>query len=105
MPLDPSIQIRRVWPKQIRKIFNDGQFWQRMKNGELREIVMESHPASSKSGQPRGTKSQICSYRDQYGHEVARVHQFKRKDGTLGASGKPDPKKLLHKGVLYLVNH
>ena len=35
------------------------------------------------------------------GSEVARVHQYLRKDGTLGASGRPDPKMIIEKGVAY----
>jgi hypothetical protein len=95
-----------VWPKEIRKIFNDGQFWQRERRGELKSVVIsEGHPTSIKSGQPRGTKSQMVSYRDEYNNEVARVHQYRRPDGTIGGSGKPDPKKVLYKGILYLVMH
>ncbi len=33
--------------------------------------------------------------------EVARVHQYLRLDGRLGASGLPDPKRILENGVLY----
>jgi hypothetical protein len=33
---------------------------------------------------------------------VVVVHQYLRKDGSLGGSGKPDPKKLFHKGKLYV---
>jgi hypothetical protein len=29
------------------------------------------------------------------------VHQYLQPDGTLGASGQPDPKRLLHDGILY----
>lgn len=33
--------------------------------------------------------------------KVAVVHRYLRPDGTLGASGKPDPKRVLHAGVVY----
>jgi hypothetical protein len=29
------------------------------------------------------------------------VHQYLRPDGTLGASGLPDPKLVVHEGVVY----
>jgi len=37
------------------------------------------------------------------GLEVARVHQYLRTDGTLGASGLPDPKAVLENGILYRI--
>jgi hypothetical protein len=36
--------------------------------------------------------SQTVEHRDRYGRRVALVHQYRMRDGTLGASGKPDPK-------------
>lgn len=55
-------------------------------------------------GQPLGTVSQFLSYRDaKTGEELARVHQYQRPDGSLGGSGKPDPKRLLDDGVIYLI--
>jgi hypothetical protein len=50
---------------------------------------------------PFCTRSQLISYLDDAGQEVARVHQYLQPDGTLGASGRPDPKRLLHDGILY----
>lgn len=44
----------------------------------------------------------MISYRDANGNEIARVHQYLRPDGTLGASGKPDPKPLMVNGVVYI---
>lgn len=38
------------------------------------------------------------------GQKVAGVHQYLRVDGTLGASGRPDPKELLIGGVLYIID-
>jgi len=46
--------------------------------------------------------SQMVSYRDGMGNEVARAHQYLLKTGQLGASGKPDPKRLVDGGVIYL---
>jgi len=45
--------------------------------------------------------SQMVSYRDKDNNEIARVHQFVRPDGSLAASGRPDPKRLLEDGILY----
>jgi hypothetical protein len=43
----------------------------------------------------------MISYRTKDGKEIARVHQYLRSDGTIAASGKPDPKRLLENGTLY----
>jgi hypothetical protein len=46
----------------------------------------------------------MIAYFDGDGQRVAVVHQYLRTDGTLGASGRPDPKRLLEGGVLYAVS-
>ena len=50
--------------------------------------------------EPYCTRSQIVRYYDG-AHQVAVVHQYMRPDGTIGAWGRPDPKAVLHEGVLY----
>lgn len=85
----------------MRKLFNDGRYFERLKAGELRAVVMEERPAPSAANQPPGTRSQMISYRDATDKEIARVHQYLKPDGTLGASGKPDPKRLLIEDTLF----
>jgi hypothetical protein len=43
----------------------------------------------------------MVSYRDTGNFEIARVHQYLRTDGSIGASGRPDPKRLFEEGTLY----
>jgi hypothetical protein len=43
----------------------------------------------------------MVAYYDGQGDEIARVHQYLRPDGTLGAAGRPDPKRIFENGVLY----
>ena len=69
--------------------------------GEFTPNTMSSNPAPPAAGQPTNTLSQMVSYIDAGGQEVARVHQYLRPDGTIGAKGRPDPKRLLENGVLY----
>jgi hypothetical protein len=84
-------EIIRISVKELRRKFNEGQFWDRANRGELTKVVLSRHiPASS--NEPPGTESQIISLRDANGHEVARVHAYIRPDNTLSASGLPDPK-------------
>ncbi len=93
-----------VSPFEIRKIFNDGGYAQRAASGVLSEkLFREGHPSPDKSGEPFCTRSQIVAYLDSNGRQVALVHQYVRKDGSIGGSGKPDPKKLFHRGKLYVV--
>jgi hypothetical protein len=36
--------------------------------------------------------------------KVAVAHQYLRPDGTLGASGRPDPKAIFSEDVLYIID-
>lgn len=86
----------------MQRRFNEGKYWERLKQGEYISVTRESrHPALSLAREPFCTQSQMVSYLDKEGNEVARVHQYLRTDGTIGASGKPDPKRLFEDGTLY----
>jgi hypothetical protein len=87
----------------LREIFNAGGYWELAKQGKLHEKVYSEGLPQKSSQEPPGTLSQIVAYLDAQGRQVAIVHQYLRKDGSLGASGKPDPKKLFHEGTLYIV--
>jgi hypothetical protein len=62
---------------------------------------MESRKSASLPDETQEILSQMLSYRDSTGEEVARVHQYLRGDGSVAASGLPDPKRLYDGGVLY----
>ena len=85
--------------------FNQAKYWERMRQGEFAAIVIDQHQPQPEvaAKEPVGTVSQMVSYRDVDNNEVVRVHQYLRPDGTLAASGRPDPKRLLENGVLYLL--
>ena len=86
----------------MRQFFNQANLWEKLRTGELRAVVKEErHPALVQAREPYCTRSQMLSYLDDNGNEVARVHQYLRPDGQIGASGKPDPKRLLLNGTLY----
>lgn len=86
----------------MRQLFNDGRIVERSQSGDLNAIIERSrHPALPLANEPFCTESQQVSYYDADGNEVARAHQYKRTDGTIGLSGKPDPKRLFQDGTLY----
>jgi len=96
---------KRVSAEELRRRFNDGKYWERAQSGEFTERVVREDEASPRARKrinlPHGTLSQILSYDDPQGRRVALVHQYLRPDGTLGASGKPDPKWVRADGVIY----
>lgn len=67
-------------------------------------MLEDNHPSPPLADEPICTKSQILGYFDQNGKEVARAHQYLRTDGAIGAKGKPDPKRVLHDGVIYYLD-
>ena len=58
----------------------------------------DRHPAQPGANEPVCTRTQIVTYYDRDGTQIAIVHQYLRRDGAIGASGRPDPKWLLHEG-------
>jgi hypothetical protein len=96
------LNLMRVAQAEMQRRFNEGRYWERAIAGEFKVIVMEHrHPALTAANEPFCTYSQMVSYRDTENNEIARVHQYLRQDGSIGASGRPDPKRLLENGVLY----
>jgi hypothetical protein len=93
-----------VTPKIIRQKFNQSQMAEKATSSRLKVILQKnSHPESPIPGEPYCTHSQLVLYKDYNGALVAIVHQYMRPDGTLGASGKPDPKYLYLEGKIYKV--
>lgn len=90
------MRIKTVPKFIIRKKFNEGPLLQQIENRELVEIMLRDKLLKSpKSYQgPPGTRTQYIRYTDLNGTIIIEFHRFLRPDGTLGASGKPDPKKL-----------
>lgn len=86
---------------ELRKMFNDGKYWQRATNGEF-NVVTTDRLAPAARGLPAGTLSQKKVYFDKRtGEKIAEVHQYLLPDNSIGGSGMPDPKRLLHDGKVY----
>jgi len=99
-----KLRLQKVSQIELRRIFNEESYASRIAAGAYFEkLIREGHPSPPRSNEPPCTRSQILAYLDDAGRTVTIVHQYLRPDGTLGASGKPDPKKLFHSGVLYVI--
>jgi hypothetical protein len=95
--------VRLVSRQELYQLFNDGEYWERAQRGELhQQLRRDRHPASPAAPVPYCTRSQTIKYLDSTGAEVALVHQYLRPDGSLGASGRPEPKRLFVDGVLWV---
>jgi hypothetical protein len=94
--------VRRVAPRDLRQMFAAGDYARRADEGRLRrQLRADRHPSSPKAPVPYCTRSQILAYLD-HDRVVAVVHRYLQPDGTLGASGQEDPKRLEINGVVYL---
>jgi hypothetical protein len=94
--------VRVVSAQELRRMFNEGGYFQRVQAGSLRvSIVRDGHPSAPKANEPFCTRSQTIIYSERDRRRIAVVHQYLRQDGALGASGMPDPKKLWREGVVY----
>lgn len=100
----PSEPVKRVSPETIRTIFNNSQYPMLIANGHLashtlRDSVLQNPHLRM---EPPGTRSQIIRYVDLAGQWVVEIHQYLRPDGSIGASGKPDPKRLRIAGTIFI---
>jgi hypothetical protein len=84
-------------------MFNEERFAERAEAGEIKAVVVHSGTPSPDVGLPLGTRSELVSYRDTNDLELARAHRYLLPDGSVGASGKPDPKRLFKDGILYRI--
>jgi hypothetical protein len=100
-PSEP--RIAEVAASELRGLFNEGHFSERASRGDLTVRVKpgSEHPAPSAANEPPGTVSHILQYFDDAGWLVAQAHEYLRPDGTVGGSGRPDPKWLFIDGVIY----
>ncbi len=90
---------------EIRKLFNDARILEKSASGEFTmKVVRDAHPSPPLADEPFCTKSQLIAFYDAQGKKVAEAHQYLWTDGTIGASGTPDPKEIIHDGILYFLD-
>lgn len=92
-----------VTKQEIREAFNTGGFLHKLAKGELVETLLRDKHARPESHEPYCTRSQMVAYKTPEGNLVALVHQYRRRDGKIGASGLPDPKRLLYNNRILAV--
>ena len=95
--------VKRIPVGDLRELFGYVNYWERASKGEFHKVVIGRHLPDLKT-EPPGTESQMISIRNPDNFEVARVHAYIRPDGSIGASGKPDPKIVYDEtgNVLYM---
>jgi hypothetical protein len=103
MTLPPEEPVEELDAEGLRQLFNDYRFDARLSEGELYTVVRlkTQHLAPPWLGEPPGTLSHIVRYVDKAGRTVAMAHEYLRPDGTVGASGRRDPKWLRIDGRVY----
>lgn len=86
----------------LRDQFNAMDFPGLVANGSIFIRVTGDRPAPNVFGP--GARSQTIAYVDADWHIVAKAHRYLLPDGTLGASGLPDPKKLIVNGEEWVMD-
>lgn len=89
-------QIKYTSASLIRQMFNESQYPQMILEGRLIPQLLRDSPLQNpqRCGEPPGTRGQFIRYRDRTDRWVVEVFQYLRPDGTIGASGRADPKRL-----------
>jgi hypothetical protein len=67
-------------------------------------VITTNHPSAPLAPVPHCTQSQLIGYFDKTRRRIATAHQYLKPDGSLGASGLPDPKSLLIGDELFLLD-
>jgi len=88
----------RVPPSILRQHFNNSELSSQIEAGELEPIMLENRhltkPEERRVPEPFCTHHQTKRYLNVDGDLILETTSYLRPDGTLGASGKPDPKRM-----------
>lgn len=93
---------RKATSSELIRLFNQAQIEKRVASKDCSfQIVKNDHPSSPLANEPVCTRSQLLEFYDKNGQKIAVAHRYLRPDNTVGLSGRPDPKEVLHEGVRY----
>lgn len=98
VPSLPTFPEPNLWVSEeiIQSEFNNGKYWERLKDGEFIPVVhKDGHPTHPPKDHPPCTRSQFVIYCTPQGEPIAGVHQYLLPDGSIGGRGRPDPKRLV----------
>jgi hypothetical protein len=90
-----------VTKQQLRRLFATGDFPNRAIEGEF-GCCLTAWGRATRMDESEGTLSMMVSYVDEWLDCVFLVHLYLRPDGSIGASGRADPKRLFEDGVVYV---
>src|SRR2546426_12643533 len=98
----PAYKKVRVSPTDLRARFNR-DIQPRLQSGLYHKTSMVSRPAPATAHQPAGTRSVIYEITDQNGYKIATAHAYELPNGTLGGSGRLDPKSIRSGQTIYYI--
>jgi hypothetical protein len=100
--MESSPRIELLSSSELRRLFIESGLADLVEAKSLAETVeFDSHPSQTLAREPFCTRSLILGYANEAGRIVARLHRYLRTDGSLGASGRADPKYLFINSVIY----
>src|SRR5437879_4173833 len=103
---NPGLALPKIkkCPWIIRTRFNAMLIAQRADQGLIGIAILSDDLAPPGANQVPGTRSQFIHYSDSSG-SLAGCHRYLRPDGTVGGSGRPDPKWLRVGTQVWKVSH
>jgi len=100
MPPSGPILPHKVDKWQLRQTWNDPQFQAALLARTTQRVMVREDLAPPDAGQLPGALSQVYDLFDNRTSELlAPFHRYRNPDGSIGASGLPDPMFLLVDGV------
>lgn len=99
MQRKPQNIIRRVSVEELRRLFNEGRYTERVAAGELTMAVKCGADAPTEiQGWIPDTKSEEVRIYDRDNNLLVRGHRYMRPGGIIAASGLIDPKRMFING-------
>jgi hypothetical protein len=94
------IIVQNVPKQQLRDVWNDPEFQAEIQRMTTQRVEVSANLAPPEANQEEGTMSCVYDLMNNPNSQLlATYHVYKRRDGTIGASGREDPIFLLVDGV------
>lgn len=101
-PVEPVPAAIPVTAEHIRKLYRDNGFHERILNREFEPNVVSWAWARPGLGFPAGSRTMMVELINRETRELeGSIHQYVAPDGTILASGEPDPETLRVDGQMY----